>query len=178
MSRCAGGAPAGWWQTEERRLSVQVERRGSREPSSSLLLALTDPLQKREERRMKPYSFLFSLDDTTEEERLSLSSLSRDAFTCTPETPPALRCACWASDDAFCQTPTGGQQTQHPFYITERFTFQMISVFVLKSDFEILKKKFAQENVAVNEVNNNDQLCCYNNLNKKKTVTVSRYTSP
>ena len=26
---------------------------------TSLLLALTDPLQKREERQMKPYSFLF-----------------------------------------------------------------------------------------------------------------------
>lgn len=62
--------PVCWWRSCRlvgdggRWLSVQVERRGSTEPSSSLLLALTDPLQKREERQMKPYSFLFFLSMT------------------------------------------------------------------------------------------------------------------
>lgn len=59
VSRCAGGAPAGCSLTEEGGCRFRWRDGGSTEPSSSLLLALTDPLQKREERQMKPYSFLF-----------------------------------------------------------------------------------------------------------------------
>lgn len=59
VSRCAGGAPAGCSLTEEGGCRFRWTDEGSTEPSSSLLLALTDPLQKREERQMKPYSFLF-----------------------------------------------------------------------------------------------------------------------
>lgn len=105
--------PVCWWRSCRllgdggRWLSVQVERRGPTEPSSSLLLALTDPLQKREERQMKPFSFLFSRS-MTRQRRNSLPLPPRDAFRCIPENPAPLRLAFFLSDDVFCGTSVGG----------------------------------------------------------------------
>lgn len=127
---CRLGADGG------RRPWVQVERRGSAEPSSSLLLALTDPLQRREERRMKPYSFLFF-------------SMTRQRRNSSP-SPPSLAMPSRALRKRrhrvslrsrrrvtrfatrVREAPTAGPRTSHLFHPTQRFPFTLITVFTLK----------------------------------------------
>lgn len=146
VSRCAGGAPAGCSLTEEGGCRFRWRDGGSTEPSSSLLLALTDPLQKREERQMKPYSFLFF---SRWHDRggtilplppLSLS-LSRDAFTRIPENPASLRFAFSSSDDAFC----GTHERPADLKSAQLLNFNSFPLLFLKSNFETLTTVFPRK---------------------------------
>lgn len=132
---------AGRWR---RKVAVGSGREtGSTEPSSSLLLALTDPLQKREERPMKPYSFLF------------FSRWHDRGGTILP-LPPLSRCLYVHSGKSgiasVCVLVIRWRVLRHPCVVRPRetsrpkicssFTFKFISVFILKKLFWNTNKSF------------------------------------